>query len=69
MNNEGNETFMKNSNNYITETIRKQLGAYAFPSQTIVFAKVGAAVFFGEKENTFKNQLYRQQYGRLHAFP
>ena len=40
MNNEGNETFMTTANNYISETVRMRLGAYAFPPKTIVFAKV-----------------------------
>lgn len=49
MNNEGNETFMRTANNYVSEAIRKRLGAYAFPPNTIVFAKVGAAVFWSVK--------------------
>ncbi len=50
MNNEGNETFMLSSNNWISEGVRKQLGATAFPPYTIVFAKVGAAVFLERKK-------------------
>lgn len=50
MNNEGNETFMQVANNYISETVRKQLGATAFPANSIVFAKVGAAVFLERKK-------------------
>jgi type I restriction enzyme S subunit len=50
MNNEGNETFMFDSNNWISEGIRKQLGATAFPADTIIFAKVGAAVFLERKK-------------------
>ena len=50
MNNEGNETFMENANNYISEALRKQLGAIAFPANGIVFAKVGAAVFLERKK-------------------
>jgi type I restriction enzyme S subunit len=49
MNNEGNETFMETANNYISEALRKQLGAIAFPRDSIVFAKVGAAVFLERK--------------------
>ena len=45
MNIEGNETFMEASNNYISEGTRRRLGANAFPPHTIVFAKVGAAIF------------------------
>ena len=50
MNNEGNETFMDVANNYISEATRRRLGANAFPPQTIVFAKVGAAVFLERKK-------------------
>ena len=50
MNNEGNETFMETANNYIAEPDRKRLGANAFPPNTIVFAKVGAAVFLERKK-------------------
>ena len=49
MNNEGNETFMTIGNNYISEQLRKLLGARAFPVNSIVFAKVGAAVFLERK--------------------
>ncbi|MDZ7753656.1 MAG: restriction endonuclease subunit S [Gammaproteobacteria bacterium] len=50
MNNEGNETFMEVASNYISEVTRKQLGAIAFPAKSIVFAKVGAAVFLERKK-------------------
>ena len=50
MNNEGNETFMETANNYISEALRKQLRATAFPAESIVFAKVGAAVFLERKK-------------------
>jgi type I restriction enzyme S subunit len=50
MNNEGNEIFMETANNYISEALRKQLGATAFPAESIVFAKVGAAVFLERKK-------------------
>ena len=49
MNNKGNETFMARGNNYISEKVRKQLGTRAFPANSIVFAKVGAAVFLERK--------------------
>ncbi len=49
MNNDGNETFMRTSNNYISETQRKLLGAPTFAPGTIVLAKVGAAVFLERK--------------------
>lgn len=50
MNREGNETFMETAKNYITETQRKAVGANIFPPHTIVFAKVGAAVFLERKK-------------------
>ena len=50
MNNEGNETFMRTANNYICETTRKTLGATLFSPNSIVFAKVGAAVFLERKK-------------------
>jgi type I restriction enzyme S subunit len=49
MNNEGNETFMQVANNYVSGAMRKQLGATAFSANSIVFAKVGAAVFLERK--------------------
>ena len=39
MNNEGNETFMKGANNYISETQQKQLNDSVFPPKSIVFCK------------------------------
>ena len=50
MNNEGNEIFMVAANHYISEQTRKRLGATAFPTDSIVFAKVGAAVFLERKK-------------------
>jgi len=50
MNNEGNETFMIASHNWISEPIRKALGATFFPANSIVFAKVGAAIFLERKK-------------------
>jgi type I restriction enzyme S subunit len=50
MNNEGNETFMTNANHWISEKTRKQLGATLFPADSIVFAKVGAAIFLERKK-------------------
>lgn len=50
MNNEGNEIFMSTANNYIAEDARKTIGAVIFPNNSIVFAKVGAAVFLERKK-------------------
>ncbi len=50
MNNEGNSTFMFDSNHWVSEAIRKQSGANIFPANTIVFAKIGAAIFLERKK-------------------
>ncbi|MCP9453063.1 MAG: restriction endonuclease subunit S [Nitrospira sp.] len=50
MKNEGNETFMQIANNYISEAVRKRLGAIAFSAKSIVFAKIGAAIFLERKK-------------------
>jgi type I restriction enzyme, S subunit len=49
MNRAANRRLMRAANNYISEGVRKQLGATAFPAHAIVFAKVGAAVFLERK--------------------
>ena len=49
MNNVGNSTYMVNANNRITDSVRKQVRAYTFPGNSIVFAKIGAAVFLERK--------------------
>jgi type I restriction enzyme S subunit len=41
---------MTTANHYISEQTRKRLGATAFPTGSIVFAKVGAAVFLERKK-------------------
>jgi type I restriction enzyme S subunit len=50
MNNEGNETFMTTAKHYVAEETRNRLGAAVFPTGSIVFAKVGAAVFLERKK-------------------
>lgn len=49
MNLPGNGKYMTRANHYISEAVRKQLGATLFPAGSIVFAKVGAAVFLERK--------------------
>ena len=49
MNNTGNELFMDNANHWISEDARKTLGATEFPAGSIVFAKIGAAIFLERK--------------------
>lgn len=50
MNNDGNALFMQNSNHWITEKVRKELGASAYPRGSIIFAKIGAAIFLERKK-------------------
>ena len=50
MNNEGNDTFMFTSNNWVSEAVRKAIGATLFPADSIVFAKIGAAIFLERKK-------------------
>jgi type I restriction enzyme S subunit len=49
MNLPGNEKFMRSSKNFVSEKIRDGLSATALPKNSIVFAKVGAAVFLERK--------------------
>jgi type I restriction enzyme S subunit len=50
MNNEGNETSMNRSNNYLSGYTRSRLGAKVHPAKSIIFAKVGAAIFLERKK-------------------
>ncbi len=45
-----NDIYMVKANNYIDITDRKSIGATVFPSGSIVFAKVGAAIFLERKK-------------------
>ena len=47
--NRGNELFMKSANHWISEDVRRTLGATKFPVGSVVFAKIGAAVFLERK--------------------
>ncbi len=49
MNHLGNEVKMIKSNNWITENIRSDVGATIFPKNTIILAKIGAAIFLERK--------------------
>lgn len=49
MNNLGNNRFMFKANNYIKDNVRKLIGAKIIPANSIVFAKIGAAVFLERK--------------------
>ena len=50
MNNYGNEKFLEFANNYISEDTRSLISAKAISSKSIVFAKIGAAVFLERKK-------------------
>jgi type I restriction enzyme S subunit len=50
MNNEGNQVFMKDSNNYINDDVKRILNIFVFPKNTIVFAKIGAAIYLERKK-------------------
>ena len=44
-----NQLFMNKANHYISEDVRKKLGAINFEPGSIVFAKIGAAIFLERK--------------------
>lgn len=48
---EGNEMCLTSANNYIDEIGRQRLSSFVFPTNTIVFAKVGAAIFLERKRS------------------
>jgi len=45
----GNNLFLRNADHWIDENTKKSLGVYVFPPKTIVFAKIGAAIFLERK--------------------
>ena len=62
MNENGNERFLKKSNNYVTEKAIKSLRARVWPKGTVVFAKVGAALLTEKRrilvqETIFDNNI------------
>ena len=63
----GNEQLMQVWNHTITEDTVNTLGAHVFQPNTIVFAKVGAALLPEQKENTYTAVLPRQQHDGLSA--
>ena len=50
--NAGNKQALTRANHYISEAVRKRIGARVFPRGTIVFAKIGAAIFLERKRVT-----------------
>jgi type I restriction enzyme S subunit len=49
MNNDGNTLFMSVANHWISEEVRKEIGGRIFPKGSIIFAKIGAAIFLERK--------------------
>lgn len=49
MNHAKNKIFMNTANNYISEKVKKEIKSYVFPKDTIVLAKIGAAIFLERK--------------------
>ena len=49
INNKGNELLLKSANHWISEDVRRTLGATKFSAGSIVFAKIGAAIFLERK--------------------
>lgn len=50
--NAGNERFLKKANNYIASDIAERLGCNIIPKESIVFAKIGAAIYLERKKLT-----------------
>ena len=49
MSNQNNEIYMNTASNYISEDVKNKIGSTVFPKGTIVFAKIGAAIFLERK--------------------
>jgi type I restriction enzyme S subunit len=50
MNSTGNEKYLRVANNYISEGVKSLVSAKAVPPKSIVFAKIGAAIFLERKK-------------------
>lgn len=57
LNNIGNESCLDRSNNYIHEDVRRKLRLKLIPQNSIVFAKIGAAVYLERKRIMIHNGL------------
>ena len=55
LNNDGNEKYMFTSNNYISQEIAQKLSCNIIPANSIIFAKIGAAIFLERKRITTCN--------------
>jgi type I restriction enzyme S subunit len=49
MNADGNSTWMRRANNYISEAELRELGGRAFKAKTIAFPKIGATIYTNKK--------------------
>ena len=49
INNRGNQIYLENANHWISDAVKRVLGANSFPVGSIVFAKIGAAIFLERK--------------------
>ena len=49
LNNKGNELLLKSANHWISEDVKRTLGATKFSAGSIVFAKISAAIFLERK--------------------
>lgn len=49
INNRGNELLLKGANHWINEDVRRALGSTIFPEGSVIFAKIGAAIFLERK--------------------
>ena len=50
--NEGNENYMFRANNYISDDVAKKLSCNIIPAASVIFAKIGAAIFLERKRIT-----------------
>jgi restriction endonuclease S subunit len=57
MNLPGNESLMRNANNYVSEKVRLELGAKAFKPGTVIFPKVGGALHTNKKRVLIADSL------------
>lgn len=57
MNNVGNEVFMNNAKNTVSEEVRVELGAKILPAGTVIFPKIGAAIATNKKRIVTRDSL------------
>lgn len=57
MNSDDNRKYINSANNYLSKSTASSLGAKVFPKGTIVFAKVGAALYLNKRRITVKDTI------------